>query len=145
MPVPQIVNSALAFNSAGQDNAELVQAHIQYVVTAGTINTVGEAVYFGYNASTGILNCTGATSANAASAGGFAQATATTVGVVIPVATEGLCQVLGGSAISVGQVFSVSASGWTWPASTVIGSNWGVAIQNQVAGGSPYWAQITRM
>lgn len=144
MPTPQIGNPALAFQSAGQDNTPEVGKLTTYAVSGGTI-VANQAVYFTYSSATGIISATAATAAQAASAGGWAMAAASTVGQVIEVALDGLFLVPGGAAVPAGSVFSIGASGWTALGSTVIGANWGIAIQTQAAGGTLYWAQIARM
>lgn len=144
MPTPQIGNPALAFQSAGQDNTPEAGKLTTYAVSGGTVKA-NTAVYFTYNSSTGIISATAATSANVASPGGFAMAAASTVGQVIEVCLDGILQVAGGVTVATGGTFSIGASGWTAAASTVIGSNWGIAIQTQAPGGSLYWAQLARM
>lgn len=143
MGIQQIYNPAVAFSSAGQDNVFTSTQHTIEAVAAGVINT-NTAVYLTYSSATGILSATAATAAQIATCGGFALAAGVT-NQVIPVCVLGIAQVAGGATVAAGAVFSIGASGWTAAASTVIGSNWGIAIEAQVPGGLLYNAYIARM
>jgi len=143
MGLAQIENPNIAFNSAGQDNL-ITPARLEVVAISGGAVVIGTAVAFTINTA-GQLVATAAGVAQIAQAGGFALDSASAAGQPLRVSCVGLTQVAGGASVAAGAAFAIGANGLTAAASATIGSNWGIAIQAQSAGGALYWAWVGKM